>query len=607
MLNEIEKKAVLEIEKSLKTLRPTPGQNGSVETHRKYYGLLRDAFHLFEDIVSRLNQSGSELKGSEGKSLSNIVSEAVMTLGGIAEPSPISLKDYDHQRFGPYLGVSDAGGAARIIRKAAFASPKCKVIGCASPMEVGVAHDAERLAAVGEVAVGPEEYRDIILECHGSILMSTNVGTRLNLRYYKIRPSLHIVDGPVSEVIDEAKVRAKDLIHPFLHTPDGTSRPVTIFVTFNPGKPLAHRLPILKALNDAFARGEFCDTKHHKLGLLVNFSLGSHGLERAREAIKLAHEAGLSEVAIQGPVRGAAQNKISMPGLLNYFSPTTARLVLSYAAKMKVRITPKNLVDPDTVARNVWPGLLAARNMGLQLGKYGLFPLTLDEADEVMGQLQGIFGNWTAAPAFYIDFPHLHGNKVYSGKDIQKGAEAFLDIVGSNKVPVVLIDTADKDKSRRLLKQNLKDRLGIFTLEQVAELDRYAREKGIKVLWAGGISLSQAFELGKLKVFGIYVTTAAAALRPLTDKYERDPMMTAEREITFHGVSRAKLLLEAGFLAAGLYEKGHAPAAESLENMARKFIRLLDRSSESASQDRVQDELANLAAAAWRVHLKLSE
>lgn len=606
-MNEIEKKAVKEIEKSLKTWRPTPGQNGCVENHRKYYGLLRDACHLFEDVVNRLNQSGSELKSSEGKSLRNIVREAVMTLGGIAEPSPISLKDYDHLRFGPYLGVSDDGSSAHIIRKAAFASPKCKVIGCTSSMEVGVAHDAERLAAVGEVAVGPEEYRDIILECHGSILMSTNIGTRLNLRYYKIRPSFHIVDGPISEVIDEAIERAKELIHPFLHTPDGIPRPTTIFVTFNQGKPLAHRLPILKALNDAFTRGEFCNTKHHKLGLLVTFSLGSHGLERARDSIKLAHDAGLTEVAIQGPIRGAAQNKISMPGLLNFFSPTTVRLVQSYAAKMKVRITPKNLVDPDTVARNVWSGLLVARNMGLQLGKYGLFPLTLDEADEVMGQLQGIFGNWTAAPVFYIDFPHLLGNKVFSGKDIQKGAEAFLDIVGENKVPVVLIDTADKDKGRKLLKQNLKDRLGIFTLEQVSDLDRYAREKGVKVLWAGGISLPQAFELGKLKVFGIYVTTAAAAIRPVTVKYERDPMMTAEREITFAGVSRAKLLLETGFLVASLHEKSLAPEAEALGNTARKLMRLLDRAGDNESQGRVQDELVKLTTAAWKVHLNISE
>jgi len=469
-------------------------------------------------------------------------------------------------------------------------------------MEIGVAHDAERLAAVGEVAVGPEEYRDIILECHGSILMSTNIGTRLNLRYYKIRPIIYISNGPLRLVTDHSIEKAKTLLEPFWQTPDGIPRPVTIFVSFGPGKPFTQRLAILEALDKALSRSEFCDSRYHKLGLLVTVRLGKHGISKAMDAIDLAHKAGIAEVAVQGPVRWEAQDKISMPGLLNYFSPTLTGRLLAYADKNNVIISPKNLVDPDTVARNVWTGLQVARSMGLHLGKYGLFPLTLGEADEVMGQTQKFFNNWTAAPVFYIDFPHLNGNKVYSGKNIQKGAEAFLDIVERNQVPVVLFDTADKDKGRKLIKQNHNDRIGILTLEEITEIDRCAGERGIKSLWAGGISIPQAFDLGKLKVFGIYVTTAAAAIRPVSHKYKRDPMVTAEREITFEGVSRTKLLLEAGFLVTSLHESGFGSDADTLEDKAKKLIRLLDRTNDYDAQEKAQEELFDLTTTAWKRH-----
>ncbi|MCJ7600478.1 MAG: hypothetical protein MUO63_03135 [Desulfobulbaceae bacterium] len=603
-MNKKEKIALEKIAASLEISRTCNGETPDIKNNRKYYGALRDAFHLFEDVVCRLNQAGKELQGSDGEFLKTIASEAIMNLGGVSDPSPISLKEYNHQLYGPYLGISDAGGAAHIIRRAAFSSPKHKVLGSPSPMEIGVAHDAERLAAVGEVAVGPEEYRDIILECHGSIMMSTNIGTRLNLRYYKIRPTIYIPNGSLSRVIDQSIEKAKTLLEPFWHTPDGIPRPVTFFASFRPGKPFTHRLAILEALDKALSQGEFCDRRCHKLGLLVAVRLGRHGLEKAMDAIDLAHQAGITEVAIQGPVRWEAQDKISMPGLLNYFSPTLTGRLLAYAGKNNVKISPKNLVDPDTVARNVWTGLQVARNMGLHLGKYGLSPLTLDEADEVMGKIQGFFNNWTTAPVFYIDFPHISGNKVYSGKFIQNGAEAFLDIVERNQIPVVLFDTADKGKGRKLIKQPLKDRIGILTLKQIKEIDSYSRERGIKSLWAGGISIPQAFELGKLKVFGIYVTTAAATVRPVTDKYKRDPMVTAEREITFDGVSRTKLLIEAGFLVTSLRETDFETDADTLEDSAKVFIRLLDRPKDYESQDKAQGELFDLTTTAWKRHFE---
>ena len=70
----------------------------------------------------------------------------------------------------------------------------------------------------------------------------------------------------------------------------------------------------------------------------------------------------------------------------------------------------------------------------------------------------------------------------------------------------------------------------------------------MKVLWAGGITLPQAYTFGRLGVFGVYVTSAAAAVEPVDRHYGRDPFLTASREPQPEAVARVKLLLEAGFL-----------------------------------------------------------
>jgi hypothetical protein len=602
MLTKTEIKRLSKVQDSLIKLCPKPGNTTDRAKNREYCIALREAFHLFEDVVLRFNKAGVEFKGAEFNNLKSLASDAILNLGAVPEPSVFSLKEYDHFLYGPYLGVSDAGGAAHIIRKAAFCSPKYKALGNPQPLEIGVAHDAERLAAVGEVAVGPEEYREIILECHRSILISTNIGTRLNLRYYKIRPTIYVRNGPVKKVVEQSVKEAETLLKPFWHTPDGIPRPVTVFASFSQGKPFTHRLEILKKLNAAFSEDKFCDSRSHKLGLVITVNLGSHGYDKVIDAIELAHNAGISEVAVKGPVRYHAQDKISMPGLMNHFSPTLTKRILSYAARKKIKIGPKNLVDPDTVARNVWTGLQTARNMGLHLGKYGLFPLTLDEASEVMGQVQKYFTNWSAAPVFYLDFSHSKGNKVYSGKNIVEGAKVFLDIVAKHGIPVVLFDTADKDRGRKLVKQSKSDRIGILTPVQIAKVAEYAKKKGIRALWAGGISIPQAFELGKLKLFGIYVTTAAASIRPVTDRYRGDPMITAEKEITFDGVSRTKLLLEAGFLVTRIRELDFKAEADLLEEKATDFIHLISRTKQYDAQDETEKELFDLTSSAWKKH-----
>ena len=110
-------------------------------------------------------------------------------LGGEVEPPLHTLADYDSDRYGPMLGVSDEGSATAAIRRGALAAPKCAALAERTPLTIGIAHDAERLGAVGEVAVGPDEFATIRLACRGRVLTTTNVGSRVNVRLFLDSPS----------------------------------------------------------------------------------------------------------------------------------------------------------------------------------------------------------------------------------------------------------------------------------------------------------------------------------------------------------------------------------------------------------------------------------
>src|SRR5689334_15035028 len=59
----------------------------------------------------------------------HLVREALSFLGGQGDRPTSSLAEYDHRKYGPFLGVSDEGGAAHTIRRAAFATPKARALG----------------------------------------------------------------------------------------------------------------------------------------------------------------------------------------------------------------------------------------------------------------------------------------------------------------------------------------------------------------------------------------------------------------------------------------------------------------------------------------------
>lgn len=605
MLLKREKSELDRIQRQIRALGGGSATPSAPGRDRAYYEALRDALHLYSDVIERCARQREKLRGPGYRRLRSLANRAIRELGGQAEPAFVSLKRYDHRRYGPFLGVSDDGGAAEDIRDAALASPKMCVLGQAEPIVVGVAHDAERLGAVGEVIVGPDEYRTIRLACMGRILTSTNVGTRLNLRYYKRRPVVEIEPGDASEAIQAATKKAAAVIEGFLHTPDRRPRPLTVFARFAGRTRFAWKQQVLEGLAKAFRSGKFCKPDCHKLGLLACCNRGARSVRAARIAIDLASGAGLSDVAVEGSVLREADDKISMPGLLNYFPPEDAAQLLAYAARKNISLTPKNLVDPDTVARSVWAGLRTAHNMGLELGKYGLFPLTLAESAEVMRLVQGWFRSWTAAPALYVDFPIVDQTKVYTERRIVRGIREWLTLVASHHIPVVLIDTADKDRHRKLIKSGPTDEVGILTLREIARLDAHARRLRIKVLWAGGLTIPQAYEMGKLQVFGIYVTTSASVARPVGGGATTDPMLPSEKQPTYSGVLWTKLLLESGFLVTRLRKQGLRAEAALIEKAAHSLsTELANKNLDLKAVKHNRQILAGLAENAWRRFLK---
>lgn len=477
-----------------------------------------------------------------------VVHEALAFLGGQADRHTSSLAEYDEHRNGPYLGVSDEGSAAPAIRQAAFTTPKAEAMGRkASPLTLGLGLDAERLGSIGEVQVGPDEYADVWSNCVGRLPMTTNVGSRVSVRFYKRAP-LVIIPADTPKALEAAKAALAAEFKPFREAPGGP-RPVIVFVEFGGDKQpsLAARQAALQSLVEYVRTSDIATPRIHQIGLCAQIGWGPTGRDSAMRAVDLAHATGIKHVSIDGVVRKEGDQLISLPGLLNYLEPVFVAEILAHANNKNVQVNPINAVDPGTVARQIWTGLSAARAMGLDLGKYGLAPLTLEECDKVVGQVQKWFPDWCAAPVFYVDQGILGRDRVYVGEDTAKGIEAWLRVVAKHKVRIVLIDTVEKSKGWKILKTG-DDPKGILLPKQIAQLKALGEKLGIKMLWAGGITLEHAYLFGQLGAFGVYVTSAASKAAPVSKKYWDDPGLSAEKEPTFEGVLQFKTILEGGFL-----------------------------------------------------------
>ncbi|PYR76412.1 MAG: hypothetical protein DMF86_12385 [Acidobacteria bacterium] len=544
--------------------------------------------------------------GKPSRALTTAARRALLHLGGDPQHVSASLKHYDHNRYGPFLGVSDEGSAAGAIREAGLASPKVKALPAsvpASPLVVGLAVDAERLSGVGEVAVGPEEYADVWLGCVGRVLMTTNVGTRVNVRAYRREPRV-LLRGADAESIARAKEEITATFAPFVATPDKKPRPLTVFVDIPRYVEMAapQKQAALSELATFVASGKAANTPRapegHLLGLAVWVRYGPAGREESKTAIDLAAAAGMSVVLLDGVKRKAADAAISLAGLLDYFAPGIVSQLLRYAAQKKVRLRAANLSDTDTIARGIWVGLATARNMGINLGKYGCFPLTRAEIDRVVEQVQGWMATWSAAPVFFVDQGLMDETQVDVERDLPRGIERWLDTVAAHGVRVVLIDTMDKGTGRHLLKGS-KDKKGFLGLRQIERIEQHAKLRKIKVLWAGGLQLRDAYAMGRLGVFGIYVTSAAATTIAVDGSYIREPVLASLKEPTQDAVLRTKVLVEAGFLASRL----GGDTARELERAAEGLLASIDVRDTSAIAKNTET-LASLCIPAWRLHWK---
>jgi hypothetical protein len=532
----------------------------------------------YQSVVSAARPDPEPQKGERDyERLWELAKRAMAILGGQAEPPLHTLADYDSDRYGPMLGVSDEGSATAAIRRGALAAPKAAVLSEHTPLTLGIAHDAERLGAVGEVAVGPDEFATIRLAARGRVLTTTNVGTRVNARLFLAPPEVRVQRGALDKAIDKLSAA----FAPFVKTASGRPRHVTVLIRFDPKFPERERKTALRKLQAVVAAGKFCNPKWHCLGLYVNPGVGKRMASRVRAGIDLAAAAGLRDAAVVGLHD-------------DRFGPYELDEILEHAAQRGVRVVARDRVDPQTTARHVWTGLAVARNMGLELGKYGLVPLTFEDQKEVIARIQYWFPHWAAAPVFYVDYPLVTATGAYHGPSLGDGVRKWLEMVAKLGVRVVLIDTAKKSEGRRLLKDSAADDRGFLTADEVKDLTACAMRLGVKVLWAGGITLPQAYTLGRLGVFGLYVTSAAASLLPLDAKTRRDPGMLGIREPQAPAVARVKLLIEAGFLV-GRGAPQLAPGAESL-------LKALAAKDENAAH-RCESNLHAAAVEAWRTHL----
>jgi hypothetical protein len=440
-----------------------------------------------------------------------------------------SLRDYDSSLYGPFLGISDDGSAAEAICHAALDSAKAQALDERDPLAVGVAHDAERLRSIGEVPVGPDDYARI-LECSaGRVLLTTNVGSHVNVWHYLQPPEYEASSATTAaDLASWAREHGSGLRErcpePWLRVRLGGEVSETI-----------RRELVRSAAAEA------------PVAVVVRADDGADALHIA---IDLAADAGARAVVVDGIARAPTEGRPALPGLLNYFDASETRDLLRASATRGVALEPALKIDTDSVANQVWTGLHAARTMGLHLGKYGLFPLTFQEMEPVVEKVQRWTKDWTAAPAFYVDVPWLDGTRVYELADAAQATSRWLELMAGRGVEVVLIDTVDKSQGRHLVRASDQDTAGIFSWEQLEELDDVARKAGIRVLWAGGIPLAQVREFGRRKVFGIYVTTAAAELQAPTAIEQHDIGLVAAKRPVAEKIALVKMLIDAGFLAA---------------------------------------------------------
>jgi hypothetical protein len=499
-----------------------------------------------------------------------------------------SLATYNSEHFGPLFAVSDEGSAGETIVNAAYASAKAKALWPIEPVSLGVALDGERMTSAGEVPIGPPEYEDLSDAAAGRLPLTTNVGVRVNARLTQQLPEFAATENSANDKQWLDNVFAT--FEPFVHTPDGQPRPLTVRLSVDPNAPIKSLKSVVTKLEAGRKEGKMGPAEIHQLSVLVAFEdrIAEDEIGVIERIMKLAVESGIRELAVDGDLREPARRRLGIQSLLNILDPEHLRRLLRLSRELGVRLTYRYHLDVETAARTIWTGLHTARTNGFSAGKYGLVPMTLEEQGAVIEMITRWTADWTAIPAFYVDTPLLTAEDVYDDTRCKDAAKLWLKTARGAGAKIVLFDSPDRVNPRRLIRQpNVANDIGVLTLADIEEILAYAKELGISILWSGGITSKQAFELARRKVFGIFSTSSTAAKMAVTAAFEADPRLAAENEPTDFGVRRIHAIIQGGFLSAAVSNGGKGLA----KSIAASSERLL-----AAEQDQIQSavELNNL-------------
>jgi hypothetical protein len=272
------------------------------------------------------------------------------------------------------------------------------------------------------------------------------------------------------------------------------------------------------------------------------------------------------------------------------------------AQKYGVRLTYRYKIDVESAARTIWTGLHTARAHGFAAGKYGLLPLTLEEQHTTIELISRWTRGWAAIPAFYVDTPLLTSTDVFDETRCEEAAKAWLKMARGAGAETVLFDSPDRVTPRRLLRTpGLKVDAGILDLGAIDRLLEYARQLGVSILWSGGITSHQAFELAKRKVFGIFSTSSTAAKIAVTAQFESDPRLPSENEPTEFGVRRIHAIVQGGFLNSALNGLD-AQLAQSIDALTTAVV---EAETDAGRAGAALEELDPVLIQGWRIIARL--
>ena len=202
---------------------------------------------------------------------------------------------------------------------------------------------------------------------------------------------------------------------------------------------------------------------------------------------------------------------------------------------------------------------------------------------------------WTAIPAFYVDTPLVTATEVFDVGQCEVAARRWLKAARGAGATTVLFDAPDRVNPRKLV-HGSDSPDGVLTPDQIEALRDYSEVLGVKILWSGGITAPQAFDLARRRVFGIFSTSSTAAKIAVTAQFQQDPRLAAENEPTEFGVRRMHAIIQGGFLSSRMRELDEGLARE-LETFTTNLVA---SGGEAAKSQAALETLNELLVRGWR-------